>query len=176
MKFPHWPAMCTPLRSPCEGRGHCAKPPHTREYCGKRWTGISTELQRSDSCQCIAQTDSTIRASFRILQWWNVALTLREQDSWYRVSSSSPLPPSGLEIWRDILQYEITNTWNSCIWTADWNNIGLNDLNSCECYLSSERDRGLFLESPEILSGPKSQLSNCNPLVLQSWSFNMILM
>ena len=28
--------------------------------------------------------------------------------------------------------------------------------------------RGLFLESPEKFSGPKSQLSNCNPIVLKS--------
>ena len=27
--------------------------------------------------------------------------------------------------------------------------------------------RGLFLESPENFSGPKSQLSHCNPLVLK---------
>ena len=36
--------------------------------------------------------------------------------------------------------------------------------------------RGLFLESPESVSGPESQLSNCNPLVLKSLSFNMFLM
>ena len=35
--------------------------------------------------------------------------------------------------------------------------------------------RGLFLESPENFSGPKSQLSHCNPLVLKRWSFNMFL-
>ena len=35
---------------------------------------------------------------------------------------------------------------------------------------------GLFLESPVNASGPKSQLSNCNPPVLKSGSFNMLLM
>ena len=35
---------------------------------------------------------------------------------------------------------------------------------------------GLFLESTENFSGPKSQSSNCNPLILKSWSFNMFLM
>ena len=33
--------------------------------------------------------------------------------------------------------------------------------------------RGPFLESPENFSGPKSKLSNCNPLALKSWSFYM---
>ena len=36
-----------------------------------------------------------------------------------------------------------------------------------------KRSRGLFLESPENFSGSKNQLSNCNPLILKSWSFNM---
>ena len=36
--------------------------------------------------------------------------------------------------------------------------------------------RGLFLESPENFSGPKSQSSNCNLLILKSRSFNMFLM
>ena len=40
----------------------------------------------------------------------------------------------------------------------------------------SNKTRGLFLKSPENFSGTKSQLSNCNPLVLKSWSFNMFLM
>ena len=31
---------------------------------------------------------------------------------------------------------------------------------------------GLFLESPENISSPKGQLSNCTPLVLKSWTFN----
>lgn len=35
---------------------------------------------------------------------------------------------------------------------------------------------GLFLEGPENFSGPKSQLSNCNWLVLKSSSFKMFLM
>ena len=37
-------------------------------------------------------------------------------------------------------------------------------------------NRGPFLESPENFSDPKSQLSNCNPVVLKSWSFNMLWM
>ena len=35
-------------------------------------------------------------------------------------------------------------------------------------WLFEKRARGLFLESPEDFSGPKSQLSNSNPLVLKS--------
>ena len=33
---------------------------------------------------------------------------------------------------------------------------------------TSSGTRGLFLESPEMFSGPKSHLSNCNPLVFKS--------
>ena len=36
-------------------------------------------------------------------------------------------------------------------------------------------NRGPFLESPENFSGPKSYLSNCNPLVLKRLSFYMFL-
>ena len=36
--------------------------------------------------------------------------------------------------------------------------------------------RGLFLESPNNFSGPKSYSSNCNLLRLKSLSFNMFLM
>lgn len=33
---------------------------------------------------------------------------------------------------------------------------------------TSSGTRGLFLESPEMFSGPKSYLSNCNPLAFKS--------
>ena len=33
----------------------------------------------------------------------------------------------------------------------------------------------MFLKSPENFLGLKSQLSNCNLLILKSWSFNMFL-
>ena len=40
----------------------------------------------------------------------------------------------------------------------------------------SSQTRGLFLESPANFTGPKSQLSNFNLLVLKSGSFDMFLM
>ena len=39
---------------------------------------------------------------------------------------------------------------------------------------ASGQSWGLFLESPENFSGPKSQLSNCNALVLKSWFFKYV--
>ena len=48
--------------------------------------------------------------------------------------------------------------------------------NKAESRVDKRYARVLFLESPEKFSGPKSQFSNCNPLVLKSWSFNMFLM
>ena len=35
---------------------------------------------------------------------------------------------------------------------------------------------GLSLERPEIFSDLKSEFSDCNPLVLKSWSFNLLCM
>ena len=39
--------------------------------------------------------------------------------------------------------------------------------------LRATRARGLFLGSPENFLDPKSQLSNCFPLVLKTWPFNL---
>jgi len=39
---------------------------------------------------------------------------------------------------------------------------------------ASGQSWGLFLESPGNFSGPKSQLSNCNALVLKSWFFKYV--
>ena len=47
---------------------------------------------------------------------------------------------------------------------------GARSENKCKQW---SRPWGLFLESPENFSGPKSQLWNCNPLVLKSSSFKL---
>ena len=46
--------------------------------------------------------------------------------------------------------------------------VGIRLPQPCDCFIHY-RPRGLFLESPENFSDPKSELPNCNPLDFKRW-------
>ena len=77
--------------------------------------------------------------------YWYLSNNISERKAW-----------TGLEAWPLQLQYgalqdqanwqlafmysfvyDVVNTWNSCIWTADCNNVCANDPPNCGCYLSN---------------------------------------